>query len=226
MWCASWWRGLPGGGLLRNAVASGPPEPGQVINDLPGAEVRFGDVTDPASLAAEAFNQPTDVVVSCLASRTGGRIPGRSITRPPSTPIGGRGLAPCVLLQRLRAETAAEFRGQLAFEAELRADGEMTHSIVRPTAFFQSLGGQVESCRKGGPYVMEVTGELQADQRGRPGTSWPIACGMRTNETRCCRSGAGPGPRARSRRCCSELSGNLHGSVTAAGPDGRTDQPA
>ena len=45
----------------------------QVINDLQGAEVRFGDVTDPASLAAEAFNEPTDVVVSCLASRTGGR---------------------------------------------------------------------------------------------------------------------------------------------------------
>ena len=45
----------------------------QVINDLKGAEVRFGDVTDPASIAAEAFNQHTDVVVSCLASRTGGR---------------------------------------------------------------------------------------------------------------------------------------------------------
>ena len=42
----------------------------QVINDLKGAEVRFGDVTDPASLAAEAFNQPTDVVVSCPVSYT------------------------------------------------------------------------------------------------------------------------------------------------------------
>ena len=36
----------------------------------------------------------------------------------------------------------------------------MTHSIVRPTAFFKSLGGQVESCRKGGPYVMFGGGEL------------------------------------------------------------------
>ena len=45
----------------------------EVIADFPGAEVRFGDVTDPGSLAAHVFNQPTDVVVSCLASRTGGR---------------------------------------------------------------------------------------------------------------------------------------------------------
>ena len=45
----------------------------EVIADFPGAEVRFGDVTDPASISAEAFDQPTDVVVSCLASRTGGR---------------------------------------------------------------------------------------------------------------------------------------------------------
>jgi divinyl chlorophyllide a 8-vinyl-reductase len=51
-------------------------------------------------------------------------------------------------------------KAKLAFEAELQADGEMTHSIVRPTAFFKSLGGQVESCRKGGPYVMFGGGEL------------------------------------------------------------------
>ena len=50
-------------------------------------------------------------------------------------------------------------KAKLAFEAELIADQEMTHSIVRPTAFFKSLGGQVESCRKGGPYVM-FGGEL------------------------------------------------------------------
>ena len=35
-------------------------------------------------------------------------------------------------------------KAKLAFEAELRADPDMTHAIVRPTAFFKSLGGQVE----------------------------------------------------------------------------------
>ena len=44
-----------------------------VVADFPGAEVRFGDVTNPASLATHAFNEPTDVVISCLASRTGGK---------------------------------------------------------------------------------------------------------------------------------------------------------
>ena len=38
----------------------------QVIRDFPGAEVRFGDVTDPGSIASNAFDQPADVVVCCL----------------------------------------------------------------------------------------------------------------------------------------------------------------
>ena len=45
----------------------------QAVADFPGAEVRFGDVTDVDSLNRSAFQQPVDVVVSCLASRTGGR---------------------------------------------------------------------------------------------------------------------------------------------------------
>ena len=138
----------------------------QVINDLKGAEVRFGDVTDPASLAAEAFNQPTDVVVSCLASRTGGRKDSWAIDHQATlnTYREGRraGVAHYVLLSAICVQKPLlEFqKAKLAFEAELQADGEMTHSIVRPTAFFKSLGGQVESCRKGGPYVMFGGGEL------------------------------------------------------------------
>ena len=34
----------------------------------------FGDVSDPGALAATAFSEPVDVVVSCLASRTGGKV--------------------------------------------------------------------------------------------------------------------------------------------------------
>ena len=34
----------------------------------------FGDVTDPASVRDIAFASPVDVVVSCLASRTGGKV--------------------------------------------------------------------------------------------------------------------------------------------------------
>ena len=36
----------------------------QAVADFPGAEVRFGDVTDVDSLNRNAFQQPVDVVVS------------------------------------------------------------------------------------------------------------------------------------------------------------------
>ena len=128
--------------------------------------MRFGDVTDPASIAAEAFDQPTDVVVSCLASRTGGRKDSWAIDHQATLNTYREGrradAAHFVLLSAICVQKPLlEFqKAKLAFEAELQADGEMTYSIVRPTAFFKSLGGQVESCRKGGPYVMFGGGEL------------------------------------------------------------------
>ena len=138
----------------------------QVIADCPGAEVCFGDVLDPASLKTQAFDQPADVVVSCLASRSGGRQDSWAIDHQATlnTYREGRraGVAHYVLLSAICVQKPLlEFqKAKLAFEAVLRADEEMTHSIVRPTAFFKSLGGQVESCRRGGPYVMFGGGEL------------------------------------------------------------------
>ena len=128
----------------------------QVIADFPGAEVRFGDVLDPASLKTQAFDQPTDVVVSCLASRSGGRQDSWAIDHQATlnTYQEGRraGVAHYVLLSAICVQKPLlEFqKAKLAFEAVLRSDEEMTHAIVRPTAFFKSLGGQVESCRRGG----------------------------------------------------------------------------
>lgn len=57
-------------------------------------------------------------------------------------------------------------RAKLKFEAELMKETEMdsgfTYSIVRPTAFFKSLGGQVELVKDGKPYVMFGDGNLCA----------------------------------------------------------------
>mmetsp|Transcript_31623 Transcript_31623/g.100843 ORF Transcript_31623/g.100843 Transcript_31623/m.100843 type:complete len:230 (-) Transcript_31623:39-728(-) len=53
-------------------------------------------------------------------------------------------------------------RAKLKLEGELMEVPGMTFSIVRPTAFFKSLGGQVESCKGGGPYVMFGDGQLAA----------------------------------------------------------------
>ena len=44
------------------------------VQEFAGAEVRFGDVQDLESLRSVAFAEPVDVVVSCLASRTGGKV--------------------------------------------------------------------------------------------------------------------------------------------------------
>ena len=138
----------------------------QVVADFPGAEVRFGDVTNPKSIAAAAFDQPADVIVSCLASRTGGRQDSWAIDHDATLNAyreGRRaGAAHFVLLSAICVQKPElEFqKAKLAFEAVLRDDDAMTHSIVRPTAFFKSLAGQVESCRKGAPYVMFSGGEL------------------------------------------------------------------
>ena len=143
----------------------------QVIADLAGAEVRFGDVTDPASIAANAFDQRADVVVSCLASRNGGRRDSWAIDHDATLNTfreGKRaGASHFVLLSAICVQKPLlEFqKAKLAFEAVLQQDPAMTYSIVRPTAFFKSLAGQVESCRKGGPYVMFGNGELAS---GKP----------------------------------------------------------
>ena len=137
-----------------------------VIADFPGAEVRFGDVTNSDSLAVNAFDQSTDVVISCLASRTGGRKDSWAIDYEATlkTYQEGKkaGLSHFVLLSAICVQKPLlEFqKAKLALEAELREGGDVTYSIVRPTAFFKSLGAQVESCRKGAPYVMFGDGEL------------------------------------------------------------------
>ena len=50
---------------------------------------------------------------------------------------------------------------KLAFEAELTASG-IPYSIVRPTAFFKSLSGQVERVRNGKPFLIFGHGTLTA----------------------------------------------------------------
>ena len=41
-----------------------------------GCEVVYGDVTDEENLRAKVFNKKADVVISCLASRSGTKVGG------------------------------------------------------------------------------------------------------------------------------------------------------
>ncbi|GFR39707.1 hypothetical protein Agub_g186, partial [Astrephomene gubernaculifera] len=138
------------------------------LKEFPGAEVRFGSVLDPASLRQVAFREPVDVVVSCLASRTGGKkdswLIDYTATKHCLDAARQCGAKHFVLLSAICVQKPLlEFqRAKLQFEADLQAAGDITYSIVRPTAFFKSIAGQVEIVKKGNPYVMFGDGNLAA----------------------------------------------------------------
>eukprot|EP00241_Pyramimonas_parkeae_P006305 CAMPEP_0114244958 /NCGR_PEP_ID=MMETSP0058-20121206/11625_1 /TAXON_ID=36894 /ORGANISM="Pyramimonas parkeae, CCMP726" /LENGTH=414 /DNA_ID=CAMNT_0001357949 /DNA_START=41 /DNA_END=1285 /DNA_ORIENTATION=+ len=142
--------------------------PADVEADFPGVKVVFGDIKNKESIKAAAFSQgKVDVVVSCVASRTGGIKDSWDIDYEASKNVLDVALeagadqfvllsAICVQKPLLTFQAA-----KLKFEEALMASG-MTYSIVRPTAFFKSLGGQVASVQGGGPYVMFGDGQLAA----------------------------------------------------------------
>uniref|UniRef100_A0A7N0UQ12 Divinyl chlorophyllide a 8-vinyl-reductase, chloroplastic n=1 Tax=Kalanchoe fedtschenkoi TaxID=63787 RepID=A0A7N0UQ12_KALFE len=144
------------------------------LAELNGANVCFSDVTNLTTLEESLSNlgYPVDVVVSCLASRSGGVKDSWKIDyeATKNSLLAGKkyGAAHFVLLSAICVQKPLlEFqRAKLKFEAELMQqaseDGGMTYSIVRPTAFFKSLGGQVELVKDGKPYVMFGDGKLCA----------------------------------------------------------------
>lgn len=135
---------------------------------LPGAELRFGDVTDAHSLARDGFRgERFDVWLSCLASRTGAPADAWAIDHRAHTlalaAAKGAGVTRAVLLSALCVQKPllAFQHAKLAFERELMASG-LVWSIVRPTAFFKSLSGQVERVRQGRPFLVFGDGTLTA----------------------------------------------------------------
>lgn len=139
-----------------------------VKGDLEGARVAFGDCTDAASLDRALEGQEFDVVVSCLASRTGGVKDSWLIdyeaTRNSMLVGQKHGAKHFVLLSAICVQKPLlEFqKAKLKFEDELIALPGMSYSIVRPTAFFKSVAGQVNGMMKGSPYVMFGDGTLAA----------------------------------------------------------------
>ncbi|XWS53671.1 hypothetical protein CRYUN_Cryun10bG0020600 [Craigia yunnanensis] len=144
------------------------------LNDLNGASACFSDVTnlDILKKSLQNLGFPVDVVVSCLASRTGGVKDSWKIDyeATKNSLVAGKkfGASHFVLLSAICVQKPLlEFqRAKLKFEAELMKEAEeddgFTYSIVRPTAFFKSLGGQVELVKDGKPYVMFGDGKLCA----------------------------------------------------------------
>ena len=135
---------------------------------LAGASVRFGNVSDPASLARDGFGgEHFDALVSCLASRTGAPKDAWAIDHQAHlhalAAAQQAGVTQVVLLSAICVQKPllAFQHAKLAFEKVLIESG-LNYSIVRPTAFFKSLSGQVERVRKGKPFLVFGDGTLTA----------------------------------------------------------------
>lgn len=135
---------------------------------LAGATVRFGDVTRADSLAQDGIRgERFDALVSCLASRTGAPRDAWAIDHQAHVlaldAARGAGVTQVVLLSAICVQKPllAFQQAKLAFERAL-VDSGLTYSIVRPTAFFKSLSGQVERVRRGKPFLVFGDGTLTA----------------------------------------------------------------
>ena len=135
---------------------------------LAGASVRFGDVCDPVSLARDGFRgEHFDVLVSCLASRTGAPKDAWAIDHQAHLNALAAaqqvGVTQVVLLSAICVQKPllAFQHAKLAFEKALIESG-LNYSIVRPTAYFKSLSGQIDRLRKGKPFLVFGDGTLTA----------------------------------------------------------------
>ncbi|SHH17348.1 divinylchlorophyllide 8-vinylreductase [Cognatiyoonia sediminum] len=125
------------------------------------------DVTSFESLAAAVPERPFAAVISCLASRTGSPADAWAIDHAAHLNIlelaKARGIGQFNLLSAICVQRPmlAFQEAKLAFEAELKGSG-LTYSIVRPTAYFKSLSGQLDRLRAGKPFLVFGDGELTA----------------------------------------------------------------
>lgn len=140
-------------------------EEGQKLwgDSFSGAQLVEMDVSDAEALSnylAEVNN--VDTIVSCLASPVG--------TKKEAYAIDYQATLNCLNAGRDERVKARHFillsafcvrrpllqlqQAKLKFEAALQAQNDMTWSIVRPTAFFKSVSGQLEGIQNGNPYVL------------------------------------------------------------------------
>lgn len=133
--------------------------------ELAGCAVEQVDLTNRPALMSALTDRPLSAVVSCIASRTGVKADAWLVDHDANQNLlevakhsGARRFvllsAICVQRPRLAFQQA-----KLAFEQSLTGSG-MAYSIVRPTAFFKSLAGQVERVRQGRPFLIFADGEL------------------------------------------------------------------
>lgn len=132
-----------------------------------GATLCFGDVTRRADLDHALKASRPDVLLSCLASRTGTPRDAWAIDHAAhmaalaaaqAAGVGHMVLLSAICVQKPRLGFQ---HAKLAFEAALMQSG-IGYSIVRPTAYFKSLSGQVQRLQRGKPFLLFGDGTLTA----------------------------------------------------------------
>lgn len=125
------------------------------------------DLADPLAVRQALAGLGADAVLSCMASRNGSAQDAWAVDHRAQLHVldaaKAAGIAQFVLLSAICVQKPLlEFqRAKLAFETALQRSG-LEWSIVRPTAFFKSLSGQVARVQAGKPFLLFGDGELTA----------------------------------------------------------------
>jgi len=133
-----------------------------------GAVLRFGDVQSIESVKNQGIKgEQFDAIVSCMASRTGVPRDAWAIDYTAHSQLlkaaQQAGITQFVLLSAICVQKPllAFQQAKLAFEKEL-IDSGLNYSIVRPTAFFKSLSGQIKRLKQNKPFLLFADGQLTA----------------------------------------------------------------
>ena len=147
-----------------NALASSQ----NIQQQLAGAQVRWVDPCDATALVRDGFaDTKFDALVSCMASRTGLPADAWRVDHQAHVQVldaaKQAGVRHVVLLSAICVQKPllAFQHAKLAFEQALMASG-LTYSIVRPTAFFKSLSGQLQRVKQGKAFLLFGDGQRTA----------------------------------------------------------------
>ena len=138
---------------------------GESLPELAGAKVAHVALDDAAGLARVMETARAQAVISCIASRSGSPRDSQTIDYAANLTLlmaaQGAGAGQFILLSAICVQQPllAFQHAKLAFEAELMASG-IGYTIIRPTAFFKSLSGQVKRVKAGKPFLIFGDGNL------------------------------------------------------------------
>ncbi|MEM6615850.1 MAG: NAD(P)H-binding protein [Pseudomonadota bacterium] len=139
-----------------------------VEGNIGAVEFRLGSVAEVSSILNHGLRgENFDAIISCLASRTGAPADAWAIDHQAHVNVleaaKAAGIPHMVLLSAICVQKSklAFQHAKLAFETALIASG-LTYSIVRPTAYFKSLSGQVKRVKEGKPFLVFGDGQLTA----------------------------------------------------------------